>query len=95
MWTHSGIFIEKREGELHVYTSDEKELKIFAVEYGILNDFFVDQVADVIKDDGLYQCIVGYGAMGGNTDPIIYEVRKLIDELNWNIGDRKNDSKKT
>jgi hypothetical protein len=90
MWTHSGIFIEKRDGERHVYTSDEKELKIFAVEHGILNDFFVDQVADVIKDDGVYQCIVGYGRMGGFTDPCIYEVRKIANQMNWNLGGKKN-----
>ncbi len=85
MWTHSGLFIEKRDGQLIVYTSDEDELKLFAVKNGILNDFFVPEVADVIKEDGLYQCIVGYGAMGGNTDPVIYEVRKIADELNWNL----------
>jgi len=82
MWTHSGIFIEKRDGQLYVYASDETELNIFAVENGVLNDFFVSQIGDKVKEDGLYQCAVGYGRMGGNTDPCIYEVKK-IGKITW------------
>ena len=83
MWTNSGIFIEKRDSKYIVYASDETELIIFADGYGVLRDFFIEKYSDIMKDNGIYQAITGYGRIGGMNDPVIYEIKKLSGPIDW------------
>jgi hypothetical protein len=77
MWTHSGIFIEKIGSRLVVYASDIRELEEFSDEGGELRSD-LRQMVD-IKEDGLYQCLIGYGSM---STPIIYFCKKIA-KINW------------
>jgi len=88
MWTHSGFFIERKYNKNYVHTCDEEELRIFADDHGILDDFFIKQNSDVkktLKEDGLYQVWVGYGPIGSMQDPGIYDI-KFIAEIDWTFG---------
>jgi len=79
VWTYSGFFLEKQQEKTFVYASDEKELKMLADEQGNLDKYFEEQMKD-IKELGVYQVLFGYGGM---QDPIIYFVKKIAGELNW------------
>ena len=81
MWTYDGILIEKKEGKYKVFADDMETFEVFTEEYSNLNKFFLDQIEDDIKEDGLYQCEVGYG--GGFRDPVIYWSRKIAEVLDW------------
>lgn len=76
MWTYSGILIEKNESRIFVYASDSEELFEFSDENGPRPD--VKKVM-LDREDGLYQCIVGYG---DNVSPIIYTCKKIVN-IKW------------
>jgi hypothetical protein len=76
MWTYSGILIEKNESRLFVYASDPDELFEFSDETGPRPD--VKKVM-LDREDGLYQCIVGYG---DGSNPIIYSCKKIVN-IKW------------
>ena len=78
MWTHSGIFVEKKEDELIVYASDKHELDMLADANGRLHK---NITIDEIKEDGLYQLLIGYGS---HQDLTIYSVRKIA-EIDWEM----------
>ena len=80
MWTYDGLLIEKKEGKYKVFSDNEKTFGVFTKEYGELHDYFKEQMDKETKDDGLYQCEVGYG---GLQDPTIYCMKKIAEVLDW------------
>lgn len=74
-WTYSGIFVERKEGVLTIYASDKHELDIFT------DDVIGDIAHEEMLQDGLYQCLVGYGSM---QEPTVYTIKKIAD-INWEM----------
>jgi hypothetical protein len=87
MWTYSGFFIEKRDDQLILYSSDKRELDMFADEHGNLligNGDYSNEIAKFCKEPGLYQALIGYGSL---QDPTLYEIKRVSD-ITW---ERQND----
>lgn len=81
MWTHSGMYVEKRKKLYHVYSDDEKELEIFTNGHGYL---LPEYITDEFEKDGLYQVWTGYGQIGSMQDPGIYKALWLCN-INWEL----------
>lgn len=83
MWTYDGILIEKKGDKYKVYSDDEETFKVFTTKFGELNDYFIDQIKESTKEDGLYQAEVGYGPVNSMQDPGIYCVKRIGNVLEW------------
>lgn len=81
MWTYSGLFIENRWKKLFVYAINKLELEMFADENGVLLPEYHKEIEGLIKEEGLYQCLIGYGS---GQDPTIYDV-KYVSPITWEM----------
>ncbi len=82
MWTYSGMFIEKRDGRIKVYTDSKEEINIFTEDNGELRKCFLEDIKKKVNKEGLYQAWTGYGPVGSMQEPGIYDVKWLC-EINW------------
>jgi len=79
MWTYSGFFVEKIDERMVVYASDPEELKIFVDGNGELYPDIKALMRKQTKENGLYQCVIGYGSM---SSPLVYSCKRIA-SVRW------------
>lgn len=82
MWTYSGMLIEKHGKEHKVYANDFSVLNLFADGQGKLHPEYLNGIKELMKEDGLYQALIGYGDRSGFQDPCIYFVLNICN-IDW------------
>jgi len=78
-WTHSGIIVEKKDGDYYVFASEKFELEEYADEQGKLQDRWLKDANRDLKEDGLYQVGIGYG----NGELGWYGAIKYLGKAEW------------
>jgi hypothetical protein len=90
MQTDSGFLLEVQGGNRCVYASDPEEYKMFAGQYGVLNEEWRDDEVFQKLEDGLYTVIFTYGSFCDGSNPhynkYVRSVVKVCGPLDWMLG---------